>query len=567
MKTQDSRRSRAPSSRGGLIPRQPGALTLVDFDPPNSEVMEQFPCVVDATTTRGLAALCKALPDRWEVAIKKGRASLPKPNVETTLKEVLERGSTRILPGGPHDVKQVSSRRSALGRLRDHLPQKILGDLDARGVEQLVKHYRKQRRESSSAVLSSDLTELRKAVSEARVEAGLGKLPPVSRAAQPRRRQGRATESRCSDLAEAGRMLEGTDGWLQALVLLRIVTTASDSALLRLRREDFDLDASRLRVSSSATRKPLQPEGNLLFGLPQWCVDQLRASLPGFDGWEPSRLLFPAKKGANRPQGEASHAIGDARDGCGCQYTTMRSLRLLAQSIHVRAPRALRRGTATARADLDYTINSDADDRVAQAQEDYAAWIVDHWHALHAPPVALTRVPRRANAWTAPEDPERRVRLAEKERASTLVPGCLPAAALGVGVGTAATAVRAQPSSAYSEVPIAYVGSAAGFDPIGALNEVVLRDQMGRRVAQGEERLRRALEELKQWKENSVSHADVGWLMSLAAGGGFMVGTAWADWRARNPNASEAQAEWVRKVLVALSEQMVVEMGGAGGGV
>ena len=106
MKTQDSRRSRAPSSRGGWIPRQPGALTLVDFDPPNSEVMEQFPCVVDATTTRGLAALCKALPDRWEVAIKKGRASLPKPTAETTLKEVLERGSERILPGGPHDATQ-----------------------------------------------------------------------------------------------------------------------------------------------------------------------------------------------------------------------------------------------------------------------------------------------------------------------------------------------------------------------------------------------------------------------------------------------------------------------------
>ena len=120
MKTEDSRRSRAPSSRGGWILRQPGALTLADFDPPNSEVMEQFPCVVDATTTRGLAALCKALPDRWEVAIKKGRASLPKPNAETTLKEVLERGSKRILPEGPHDVKQVSSRRSALGRLRDH---------------------------------------------------------------------------------------------------------------------------------------------------------------------------------------------------------------------------------------------------------------------------------------------------------------------------------------------------------------------------------------------------------------------------------------------------------------
>jgi hypothetical protein len=550
-------RTRSP---GAWVPRPAGAppLQLTDFDPPNAELRMQFPCVADATTTRGLAALCRELPECWEAALARGRASVPRPTPETLLHEVLERGSKRILPRGPSDVKGVSARRSALGRLRDYLPPVRLGDIDPRRMDRLVRQYRTLRREGSSAVLSSDLTELRFTVNAALVEAGLHAIHSLGRAAQPRKRQGRAADRRASDLGEADRMLKGTEGWLRAVVLLRIVTTAPDSALLNLCRGDFDLEAGRLRIDTFATRRPGQPEGHLLFGLPSWCIDQLRACLPGIDAWMPERLLFPAS-GGKRARRDVSHAIRRAGDGCGCLYTTMRSLRRLAQAVHVRAPRAVRRATAAARGDLAHTVETGEDGRVAAAQEAYAAWVVEHWTHLHAPPAPLARVPRRATGGTAPEVPEQHARTTTDPRSSSLVPSCRPETA---STARLAGLTQSRPVTERGPTPPGPNAPPTGPPGVDLMFGATMQLGASNRMAEQQaERALRAERTLAELKARTVTHEDAAALMAFAASGAFVAGMSFEGWLASRPEVRERLGEGVGRVALALAEAMVVGTG------
>jgi hypothetical protein len=128
-----------------------------------------------------LAALRRALPEAWTDALRRAWTALPVPNRDTPLAEVLARGTPRILPDAPTDVKLVTARRSALGRLCNGLPSLPLHEVDGRVLDRLVRDYRRTRADTSSAVTSADLTELRHTVNAARQGAGQGAGLPAIR--------------------------------------------------------------------------------------------------------------------------------------------------------------------------------------------------------------------------------------------------------------------------------------------------------------------------------------------------------------------------------------------------
>ena len=410
-----------PSSSSSSLPSE-----LRPFARPNGDLRLRYPCLTDACTLKGLANLRRELPESWPQAMEVAWRSLARATPDTTLDQVFERGSPRILPNEELTVKLASARRSALGRLRSAFPALRLHEVSPRRFDSLIRDYRKQRKDQSTAITIGDLTELRCIVDFALAEAGLRTIPR-NRELRPRRRQGKAPERPVATMDEVDRLIHAADGPMQALILLRVVTTVPDSSLLGLRRGDLDLDNGRLRVDATATRRPGGPEGWCLFGLPPWCVDQLRHALPGLDSWEERRLLFPSKSSPRRPRRDVSKALRRLGNGCGCLFTTMRSLRRLAQSIHGKAPRAVRRGTATARHDCPHTVDTPDDARLADAQEAYATLIVKRWDALHRPPFALARVARRAAAGIRADQPERGRRTNDPARLGRpvgVLPGC-----------------------------------------------------------------------------------------------------------------------------------------------
>ena len=546
--------------------RRNTALRLDEFDNPSAEPRREFPGLTDATTTAGFARLRRELPDTWCEALDRAWASLPRATPHTSLHAVLLRGSRRVLPRDPSDAGLVSARRSALGRLCDLLPDLALRQVDARTFDRWVRDYRAARRDASAAIVSSDLTELRATVNAALAEAG---LPVVRRlrAAQPRRCQGRAADRRVAGLDEVDRLLQSTSGPLQALILVRVATTAPDAAILRLRRGDLDLDAGRLRVDLPATRRPGSPPGHLLYGLPRWCVAQLRAALPGIDGWDEERLLFPAEGAPHRPRRKVSRAFRRLADGCGCSETTLRSLRRLAQAIHARAPRAVRRATATARDDVAEGVLPD-EAALAAAQEAYAAWISSAWGALHAPPVELRRVARRAGPEIAPDRPEQARR---KAAAAEPAPGRLVA---GVRVEDAAE-VRSLPRAGWTaagpdrvetvthpDVSVSGSRGSAGFGETGAtaLFGAALTAQAMQRADAWAQRARQAEAELAGWKERSVSVEDALVCGLFAASGAFAAGMSFEAWLASRPDVRERLGIGVGRFAVALGETMAEDL-------
>ena len=410
-----------PSSSSSSLPSE-----LRPFARPNGDLRLRYPCLTDACTLKGLANLRRELPESWPQAMEVAWRSLPRATPDTTLDQVFERGSPRILPNEELTVKLASARRSALGRLRSAFPALRLHEVGPRRFDSLIRDYRKQRKDQSTAITIGDLTELRCIMDFALAEAGLRRIPR-NRELRPRRRQGRAPERPVATMDEVDRLIHAADGPMQALILLRVVTTVPDASLLGLRRRDLDLDNGRLRVDATGTRRPGGPEGHCLFGLPPWCVDQLRHALPGLDSWEESRRLFPSRSSPDRPLRDVSKRLRRLANGSGCLFTTMRSLRRLAQSIHGTAPRAVRRGTATARHDCRDTVDTRDDTRLADAQEAYATLIVKRWDALHRPPFALARVARRAAAGIRADQPERGRRTndpARLRRPVGVLPGC-----------------------------------------------------------------------------------------------------------------------------------------------
>ena len=365
-----------------------------------------FPLVYSATTMAGLSALKAALPSEWQAAIALGRGTHPRPTPMSKLHELLERGSTRILPTGPDDNGLVTARRSALSHLHDSLPPARLGEIGNRELRRLIAGYRSDRADLSSTMISRHITELRQIIREARAEAGLPllELPPRP----PTRRQGRAAHRPMASLADVVRILRRSDRRMRVLIALMLAAPLLQTHALGLRRGQLDLDRGRLRIDTMNTRRPEAAEGYLVYGLPPWCVDLLRAELPGIDTWPPDQLLFPSAEASYRPLRTASALFRIAADAAGCVVTRLQDIRRLSQSIHATAPRAVRRGTATARRDVKHTLHGPAARALADAQEAHAAWVVTHWRRLLEPPITPTKAPsRRAPRDVQPHQPER----------------------------------------------------------------------------------------------------------------------------------------------------------------
>jgi hypothetical protein len=357
-----------------------------------------------------------------------------------------------------------------------------------------------------------------------------------------------------------------------------VVTTVPNAALLRLRRQDFDLDEGRLRVDLMATRQPGGPEGRLLFGLPPWCVAQLRLTFPGLDAWDEGRLLCPAEGAPHRPRREASDAFRRAANACGCQNTTLPSLRRLALSIHGRAPRAVRRSTATARFEDEGRLEEPADRREAEAQEAYAEWVTSAWTALHAPPTALASVPKRAPAGVAPEDPERFRKVPTEATGGLLVSGCRVLAGSGARTVRGAdepgplppTVVPADPWA----VPGRSVSAAAPMmpGPLDALLFSQLAEGSMRHAQAMQARAERAERELAQLRALAADPTR-DWALTVFLGStAFASGMAFQDWLHSRPDVQAKLREtgkrlgrYAGQLAGALAKEML-RQGGDGTG-
>lgn len=396
---------RRQSIRPSPLDRPPGeAPTLDEVAAGDIELRLAFPIVYDATTTQGLAALRSWMPDDWPEALSQGRGTHSTPTRESTLTQLLERGSSRALPLDPGDMAQVGNRRSALAHLHDTLPPVVLGELTQRGFEKLVRSYQADRGDLSSAMISAHITELRFLIAEAREEAGLRRLAAPGAA---RGKQGRRVHRPMASLEEVGRILLRAPRDVQLLVALLMATSALPQHLLRLTRGALDLDGARIRMDTCATRRPDSPAGHLLYGLPRWCADLLRKHHRDIDTWPDDRLLFPSRPNSRRARATISATFRLAADNAGCLHTRLQDIRRLAQAVHAHAPRAVRRATATARRDVPYSMGSEERRKVADAQETYASWVVQHWTHLMHPPVEPRRPPRRAIASVQANEPER----------------------------------------------------------------------------------------------------------------------------------------------------------------
>lgn len=143
-------------------------LTVDEFAVATTELLLAFPFAWDATTMQGVAALRAHFPGDWPDALELALSSLPPISLDTLLPDLLARPTERTLPGGDLDLNRLAGRRSALGRLRDVLPDLKLREIDDGGLAALFKAYRKAAKAQSSPMISADLTELRWAVNLAR---------------------------------------------------------------------------------------------------------------------------------------------------------------------------------------------------------------------------------------------------------------------------------------------------------------------------------------------------------------------------------------------------------------
>lgn len=472
---------RRPSVRPPALRRSGGSPpTIEEFALGGIELQLAFPSAYDATTTQGLAALRAVMGEQWPEAMAAGRSTHPLPARGHTLDQLLTRGSARVMPQGPGDLDQVRNRRSALAHLQDSLPRVKLAALDERGLEALVQTYRRERADLSSAMVSSHITELRMLVGEARTEAGLRALdaPP----APPTRRQGRRAHRPIATLEQVIVVLDRAPPWLRVLVGIMLAAPLPQTHALRLTRGALDLEGGRIRVHTWRTRRAGSPEGHMIYGLPRWCVDLLLTAYRGIETWPPDRLLFPGEANPGRPRSSVAAAFRTVADRAGCPELRLQDIRRLSQAIHVRAPRAVRRATATARQDVQHSLESGEAQLLADAQEAYASDVVRGWRQLPHPPVMPRRAPPvRALRGVAPHEPERRWRGKGLGKPRVGLPGsCLPGGGPEASPASQAGFADAQPIAAYERELPQIPALLPAFDmPLG-----VLQAQMVERLLQ-----------------------------------------------------------------------------------
>ena len=399
-----------------VAPRRPGIrpppwrqfsdepVTAQDVFEGSTSVSLAFPCLRDARTMAGMGALIEAFPLDWPELLQAVMARNPPVTASTRLTEALVRGTERTLPYGARAIPLAAARRSALGRLHDALPSVRLGEIDAEWLRKAEAGYQAARGHSS-AIISSDLTELRATINAARMAAGLTLLPGPSRRAQSKRRAGLKSKRRVATMEEVQRLLRRSPRLLRAFIAVQLAVPAAQAHLLTLRRGEIDTKRMQITLRTLSTPWPGRPPGRLVYGLPHWCGDLLVSAIPGLKAYPDRQPIF-APLGQAAPTREAmSRAFAKVRDNAGCPHLVLSDIRRLSQSLHARAPRAVRRGTATACLSEAATLTTLGARRLANAQDDYAHEVVDTWPTLHKPP-AQRRLPRRAPKGTPPESPE-----------------------------------------------------------------------------------------------------------------------------------------------------------------
>ncbi len=403
-----TRRSPAPPERAAKPSLRPlpwsrfraAAVTLADFKEGSDALDQAYPLARDARTMAGFSALKLALPRTWREALQLAFDARPSATPDTTVRDILERGTERTLPGrspraGPHE-DLVAARRSALGRLHDALPGASLREVDGPWYRRAVEDYRRQHARSSSHIVSSDLTELHVTINAGLTAAGLPMIGKRARGPRPTTRVGAAAVRRPATLDEVDRVLIKAPLWLRALIALMLVAPVPYGRLLALRADNLDFIDHRLRASTPTIRGSTRGQGSMVYGLTVWCEEFLRSACPGIDAWSPDRLVFSTGGGGGRARRNVPKAFRRAADAAGCPDLTLAGIRLLAQSLQPHACRAVRRGTSTA--------------KVTERAEADAGWLVAHWRLLHSPPSPPRRVPRRAANGLRPGDPETRRR-------------------------------------------------------------------------------------------------------------------------------------------------------------
>lgn len=378
------------------------ALTVQDFATADDGLREAFPLAWDATTMKGLAALMMALPSDWPDALAMAYTHFKKNNAETGLDAVFLRGTPRTLPQHRTDITRVRTRRSALKRLQVILPDLSLGSINSENLHALVALYRNKQSNLPAPMLSADISELRFTLDFALSEADLPTLKHPSFDARPRQRLGRPSQRPIATLAEVKRLLCRAETWMQAFIALTLAVPAPQKYLMSLCREDIDLQRSCIRMNTPTTRSASGQPGRMAYGLPVWCIQSLYTAFPYIEKWNYKQLLFPSHADPQSLRGDVSHVFRTLARKSDCIGITLSDIRRLSQAIHIKAPRAVRRGTATSR------LDTSGPDPLAIAQEHYASLIIEKWKIFDQPPWPPGRISRRALKYLNAEDSEDR---------------------------------------------------------------------------------------------------------------------------------------------------------------
>ena len=395
----------ARSVRTALEPRA--------FAAPDPILLRQYPCAYDATTSVGLGPLRRALPE-WATALQFGRATLPPPTPSTLLGALLPWGTARSWPGAAPGVRTATKRRRALSHLRGLADDLPLASIDLDAVVRLDAEHRGRSPRRGGALVSSDLTELRLLLAEAREAAGLAPLdlplrwPAARPHGKPRAREMATLDGVLAAMrgaltlqkprARGGPPLKTR--WLAGYLALQLAVPALPTQILGLRRAD--LVGDRVVIPADGPGSPA-----LLFGFPGWAQDMLGASLPGWRDLRPGALLFPGRGGRPRTDvhrvlrivAEAGSLAGEAAPN----GLTPSAVRRQSQSVHrgMGAPRAVVR--ASARPEATATV----DDEVSAARELSASDVVRRWSRMLTPPDGEPApLPIRAPARCLPSHPE-----------------------------------------------------------------------------------------------------------------------------------------------------------------
>ncbi len=406
---------------------------------------KRFPCVYDALQNAGLGALRRALPDGWRQAMLHGRGAHQRPHPGSLLGHLLARGAARHVPADMSEaaLRTASKRRRAIRRWSGWADDTPLHLLDEAKLERLEKRYREAHRRRPAAQVSADVTELRHLVSEARVEAG---LPALQRRPRKGYRKLQGVQRARRPVADVDDVMhvvttalttlpdrrrrggpKKTWAWVAAALVLQLVLPLRPIDILHLRRRDLDgtkvvLDRERSHVRlgrgtpGEALRRgagpppPHDTPRHVSLALPAWAKRVLDVALPRWRTLPEDGYLFTSPRNRTKVRTDLDRTLRALVDrALVAGVVTMQAVRRAGQSAHraLHAPRAVVRGTATARFDGARLLGRQDDRKVAIAQADHAEVVAREWTSpARLPGRGPRRIPARAPSGRAPWEPE-----------------------------------------------------------------------------------------------------------------------------------------------------------------